>query len=285
MKINNNLLFKTYDFGYKKILDAITASVGNEKIAKEVLEKAIRLPVRARSISQLFERLLVSAQNASGKPNIIGRKILGVKNLSEVLYCFDPKKVTQEYKKDTKRLLEAINKKFPSLELNIEYQRTRHGNESQTFSAFDDPLNTWNKFTCTILDAAQWLSEFVGPDEFYSAANESEKIGIHRFPETIAQNISGIGYALACDFLKEVGVNVGKPDVHIKNILEGVLCLPGETLNDQELQDAMHTIAKERKISLFTVDKVFWLIGTTRFSIPICDYRESFVIECREALQ
>jgi hypothetical protein len=285
MKINNELLVKTYDHGYKKILDAITATIGDEEKSKELLEKTIKLPERAQTINQLFERVLISAQNASGKPNIIGRKILGIKNLSDILFCFDPKKVEQEYKADSSALLRKIHEKFPNLKLNIKYQRTRHSKELQVFSAFEDPLNTWNKFSRTILDAAKWLSEFTDAEEFYKEVDKSAEINIDEFPDKIAKNISGIGYALACDFLKEVGVDFGKPDVHIKEILQGVLCAPGETLDNKKLQNAMRVIAENRKISLFTVDKVFWLIGTTRFSISICDYRESFVNECKEAFR
>ena len=53
------------------------------------------------------------------------------------------------------------------------------------------------------------------------------------------QGISGIGFTLACDFLKEIGFDTAKPDLHIlaflnemytqqleaKKIILGVYCL------------------------------------------------------------
>ena len=39
----------------------------------------------------------------------------------------------------------------------------------------------------------------------------------------ISHVVSGIGFALACDFLKELGfVNFAKPDVHVKAIVKGL---------------------------------------------------------------
>ena len=47
-------------------------------------------------------------------------------------------------------------------------------------------------------------------------------------PLILAAEIEGIGYTLACDFLKELGfIEYGKPDVHVIEIFVGIgLCPP-----------------------------------------------------------
>lgn len=300
MELNEKILVDTFDHGYKRILNSIVAVGINKNLAKEILDKRLTIPKRVKTINALLERLLISAQNASGKPNIIGRPILGVPNLKDILCDFSPKEIldTYGYRDPSSKgmvavqVLHAIDRKFPKIGLSKSYKRSRkveilkeifEKRETQ-LNAFNDPLNTWNKFAFTIIDSAIFLSKYDRAENFYSEADESMKIYIHNFAENIQEKISGIGYALACDFLKEVGVDCGKPDVHIKAILEGVIS-PNVELSDQDLQEAMNKISKKKKTTLFAVDKVFWMIGTTNFSIQICNYRESFINECIEDLK
>ncbi len=291
---DKKILVDTFDFGYRKILTAIVNLGLDESKARDILDRRLALPDRVKSVNSLFERLLISAQNASGKPNIIGRPILGVSNLKEVLLDFSPKSVLENFhygnasgKDDVvRKILNAIDDKFQNIELSRNYNRSRKTEvlkevferREVQLNAFDDRLNTWNKFAYTIVDAAIFLQGYERAEDFYGEADEMMNSDIHKFAEKIQGQVSGIGYALACDFLKEVGIDCGKPDVHIKAILEGVT--KQRDLTDQYLQDAMQIIAKEKGTTLFAVDKVFWMIGTTNFSINICNYRESFIKEC-----
>lgn len=293
---DKKILVDTFDFGYKKILSAIVSSGVGESYARAVLGKRLALPDRVQSLNSLFERLLISAQNASGKHNIIGLPILGVPNLRAVLCEFSPQCVLEKFgyndasnkDKTVENILDAINNKFPNIGLNVNQPRLRRievaeglfENREVQLNAFNDRLNTWNKFAYTIVDAAIFLQSYKSAEDFYDKADEAMKSDIHEFAQNIESQVYGIGYALACDFLKEVGVDCGKPDVHIKKILEGVT--NQRKLNDQQLQEAMQIIAKEKKVTLFAVDKVFWMIGTTNFSINICNYRQSFINECRD---
>jgi len=81
----------------------------------------------------------------------------------------------------------------------------------------------------------------------------------------LAEEIYGIGYPLACDFLKELGfVNYGKPDVHIINLFEGLgLCHKGAS--PYEIQKIIVQMAEAKKVSAYNVDKLFWLIGSGKF--------------------
>ncbi len=86
----------------------------------------------------------------------------------------------------------------------------------------------------------------------------------------ISIEITGIGFPLACDFLKELGyVQYGKPDVHLKEIFKELnLIDPNEKSTikqDYQTLKLIDQIAKENRITPFEVDKVFWLIGSGNF--------------------
>ena len=77
--------------------------------------------------------------------------------------------------------------------------------------------------------------------------------------------IYGIGFPLACDFLKELGyINYGKPDVHIIEIFEAT-GLTEEGLSDYHVLKAITRIADNLNLSSYHVDKLFWLIGSGYF--------------------
>jgi thermostable 8-oxoguanine DNA glycosylase len=81
----------------------------------------------------------------------------------------------------------------------------------------------------------------------------------------LSQEIDGFGFALACDFLKELGfINFAKPDVHVKAIVKGLnLSLQGA--NDYTVFKAVARIAASCGTTPYDVDKLFWLVGSGRF--------------------
>lgn len=84
-------------------------------------------------------------------------------------------------------------------------------------------------------------------------------------PMILAAEIEGIGYPLACDFLKELGfVNYGKPDVQLFDIFVGTgLCEQGASA--YHVQKMISQMASEAGVSSYNVDKLFWLIGSGKF--------------------
>lgn len=109
--------------------------------------------------------------------------------------------------------------------------------------------------------------QFSSGEEFYVWANHfyQDKRSIAALPMIMAEEIYGIGYPLACDFLKELGfVNYGKPDVHIINIFTDLgLCVKGSS--PYEIQKIIVQIAEAKNVSPYNVDKLFWLIGSGKF--------------------
>ena len=81
----------------------------------------------------------------------------------------------------------------------------------------------------------------------------------------MSKEIDGFGFALGCDFLKELGfLNFAKPDVHVKAITKG-LKLSIETANDYAVFKDVVRIAAHCDKTPYDVDKLFWLVGSGRF--------------------
>lgn len=223
------------------------------KQAKEILESYLQLPDMSADpveVPVLFQRLLGSAQNANMKAGVIGNSIGGVENLEKVLFEFNPSKTLNEYSGAPGELLNDIEKKLkPKGKIRKE------------------PKSLWPKYCKTILSAASFFSQFRDGHEFYEWANllYGNKKAMPALPMIIAAEIEGIGYPLACDFLKELGfIEYGKPDVHVIEIFVGInLCEAKPT--PYQVQKVISKIADAAGVSPYNVDKLFWLIGSGKF--------------------
>jgi thermostable 8-oxoguanine DNA glycosylase len=81
----------------------------------------------------------------------------------------------------------------------------------------------------------------------------------------LSQEVNGFGFALACDFLKELGFfNFAKPDVHVKAIVKG-LHLASESPSDYLVFKVVARIAEHCGRTPYDVDKTFWLVGSGYF--------------------
>lgn len=219
----------------------------------EILDSYLELPDSSADpvkMPELFERLLISAQNANMKSSVIGGSIDGVHNLGRVLFKFDPNKTLKAYAGAPDKLLSDIIKELqPRGKIRKE------------------PGIIWPRYCKTILSAASFFSQFGSGEEFYhwTSLFYSSKKAMPALPMIIAEEIEGIGYPLACDFLKELGfVEYGKPDVHVKEIFVGIgLC--DENPSPYQVQKVITKIAESAKVSPYNVDKLFWLIGSGKF--------------------
>lgn len=225
--------------------------------AKEILATYLEAPARNHQpvdLPELFRRILSSAQNANMKAGVIGKSIGGFNNLGKALYAFAPGKVTKKFGGKPEALLEHIERTL--------HPRGKIRRESTSI---------WPKYCKTILSAAAFLNQFSSGEEFYEWANGLylNKRSMPALPMILAAEIEGIGYPLACDFLKELGfVDYGKPDVHVMKIFTGVgLCQPQSSLHYQA-QKVITQIAEAAGVSSYNVDKLFWLIGSGRFYKP-----------------
>lgn len=211
---------------------------------------------KPKDLKIIYRRICESAQNKQMSSKVIGNSIGGVDNLRIVLFDFDPQKVAENFKKtEAEKLLNQIREKLKPK------GQVRTTNRS-----------LWPQFCQSVIDSAHFLKSFETADKFYNWANffANDSKAKPALPLMISIEIAGIGFPLACDFLKELGfVEYGKPDVHLKDIFEALNIIdPHEksvTKQDYATLKAIDRIAKASNVTPYAVDKVFWLIGSGNF--------------------
>lgn len=237
-----------YQFAYNYLLE-------KEGVTEELLKRHFSPEFnKPDDLNSVYKRLCSTAQNKQMSPKIIGESIGGIDNLDKVLFNFNPKEVSLKYNKsDSELLLENI----------IEVLKPK-GQVRKT------PKSIWPLFCNSVIDSAHFLNQFDSAQSFYEwadffAKDEKAKPAL---PLLISIEIRGIGFPLACDFLKEIGyLNFGKPDVHLKEIFKELNLIDSKNSLQQDYQTLklIDEIAKENKTDAFEIDRVFWLIGSGEF--------------------
>ncbi len=197
---------------------------------------------RSTDLSKIYLRLLKSLVNKRGMQKSIG----DVRRLSSLLCDFSPAEVHKRYGLDWEMLFDKIKRKIkPQSRMNRKA-----------------PQNYWVVFSKGALDGAAFLSKFNSGEQFVETVSQFAKseILVAAFPKLLELEIHGLGFALACDFLKESGWSeYAKPDVHTKKILSAVGLADG---TDYGTFKAILRIAKHIGETPYTVDKYIWLMGS-----------------------
>jgi len=201
------------------------------------------------SLPEIYGCILHSAQNANMKATVIGKAVGGIDKLKPVLCNFEPTDILKKFPGGSEQVLDEIERQLkPAGKI----RRTR--------------LSLWPKFCQTILSAAAFLTQFSDAKQFHAwvAFIAQDARTRAALPMLLAEEISGFGFALSCDFLKEMGyVDFGKPDVHIKDIFLALrLCT---SRSDYHVHKAIIRVAEHAKVTPYNADKVFWLIGSGFF--------------------
>src|SRR3989338_4740883 len=105
-------------------------------------------------------------------------------------------------------------------------------------------------------------------------------------PMLLSKEISGFGFALACDFLKELGYrDYPKPDV----ILIDIFYRLGLSKSDEQYEVYKSIVEMSEAVGedAYTVDKIFWLIGSGKLAgnKSIGRNREEFIKSVKTKLQ
>lgn len=196
----------------------------------------------ADSLSDVFRVFAKSAQEYERMPSVIRfdeRKEM----IGKILFQFDCKRVALMNEEDL-------------------YRRFR---EVFHVTSKDSKLNSWYKWSCSIVDSAKFVNGFADFDDFsrFVKRFDYNKDTRMALPLLISTKIRGIGFALACNALKELGyLDYPKPDVHMMDICEA-LELSGR--NAYDVFEAIVKIAEDNKVTPYEVDKVLWLISSGRY--------------------
>lgn len=226
---------------------------GIKGVTAKLVEKYLNplaLSPKPTSKEGLYQRILESAQNANMKAGVIGGSIDGVENLSLVLDGFNPQAVLDKYSGNWEKILDDIVKR---LKPRGEVRRT--------------PRSIWPHYCQTILSAASFIEQFSSASDFFSWVDffDLDDRARASLPMLLSREIEGFGFALSCDFLKEMGyVNFPKPDVHLRDIFTS-LGLCRDKPDDYQLFKAVIRVAGHAGVSAYNADKVFWLIGSGYF--------------------
>jgi len=210
----------------------------------------VSLNPRPATKQGLYQRILESAQNANMKAGVIGRSIGGVAKLAPVLENFAPDAVLAKYGTEWQRILDEI---VMTLHPRGQIRRS--------------PRSIWPHYCQTILSAAAFVQQFGTADDFYTwvAFFDQDDRVRPSLPMLLSHEIKGFGFALSCDFLKELGyVDFPKPDVHLRDIFTALgLLSDGE--DDYQLFKAIVRVARHANVTPYNADKTFWLIGSGYF--------------------
>ena len=231
--------------------DFLLQSGADKGVTPELIEGYLRLSTpRPEALPGVYESLLESAQSAERKATVIGGAIGGVRKLEPLLCDFDPDQIARKYATGQEVFEDIVT------HLNL------RGNINRSSKGM------WPRYCGTILSGARFLSQFASADDFYEWVDAFDMLDDRArpaLPMLLAQEIDGFGFALACNFVKELGYeNFSKPDVHVKDIFWALGLSPRGT-NDYEVFKAVARVARHAGVTPYNVDKLFWLIGSGYF--------------------
>lgn len=191
----------------------------------------------AKSIEDVFLRFIISAQNYQAFPRII-KFDEREEEIRDILHNYDLSVIKRM---DYDYLYQIFRKRF-------------------NVTSADTKMNTWYKWSRSIIDSAKFLSDFDTYEDFNDFVllfSKEERTSI-ALPLLLSTKIHGIGFALSCDTLKELGyVDYPKPDVHLNEVFSEIGLSDG---SDYSTFDAVRQMAKDVNKSSYIVDKIFWLI-------------------------
>lgn len=222
-------------------------------VTRDLLQKYLQVPEERShpdSMPRIYQSILEAAQNAGMKPTVIGKAIGGVGKLGFVLCDFDPAAVLAKYAMGWEQVLDDVERYLHPV-----------GKVRRT------PKSIWPHYCRTILSAAEFLVRFDTADDFYHWADffDQDTRARTALPLLLSMEVAGLGFALSCDFLKELGyVNYAKPDVHIRDIFTN-LQLCSRKAHDYEVYKAVVRVATNVGVTPYNADKLFWLIGSGYF--------------------
>lgn len=169
--------------------------------------------------------------------------------------------------------------RIAALVCNFDYQQIKSLSPDDLYQALrrefnaggaDNSYNCWHKWSKSVVDSAKFISDFSNEKDFVEFVkrfdyNVSTRMAL---PLLISQKISGIGFALACDTLKELGfTNYPKPDVHLMDVFGDLGLSEHNQVSTFEAIVRMSDMCKmvDADASPYKVDKIFWLICSGRF--------------------
>lgn len=238
---------RAYALAQEYLLGLHAQGVTAELLAEYQRPSPARL--RRSDLAGIYRNLLGSAQSWGMAPAVIGKAIGGIDKLGRVTFAFDPLRVSQHYR-GWEELFDEIRRSLSPIG---KVRRTRKG--------------VWPRFCKSALGGARFLAGFRSAEEFYAWADvfHDDDRKVPALPLLLSKEVPGFGFALACDFLMDLGYfKLTKPDVHVKAIVRGLrLCEP--EADDYAIYKSVVRIARHQGTTPYDVGQTFWLVGSGHF--------------------
>lgn len=231
-----------------RIISNYLFEIKPSSISKEQL-KEYYVSEYPKDLKTLAYEFFGHIQNYQFMPNVIGFwNEQRVPIFKRVLFDYDTNKILSTYTKDS--LFKEFCNKFP----------VKNKNSKQ---------NSWLKYAGGIISVCEYMKKFNTIDEYIEYCNQFN--GSLELPLEISKKIKGMGFALACDHLKENGCKeYCKPDVHLKDVLSEIgLC----SREDYDVFETIKRIAQENNVTPYDVDKTIWLICSGNY------YKHNIIVE------
>lgn len=214
------------------------------------------------SLQDVYEQFIHSAQNYQGMPKFIKYKERR-EQIKHILHDFDVKIIKDM---DADELYQTFRMEFG-------------------VTSRDSKQNSWRKWSRSVIDAAKFMSNFTDADDFrgFVAQFDYNRPTRMALPLLISTKISGIGFALACDTLKELGfLSYPKPDVHLVEVFSQLGLSEENPISVFEAIVEMADVCKEvdPESSPYKLDKIIWLICSGRFyldDISVGRHKDDFI--------
>ena len=190
-----------------------------------------------KTLTDVYIRFIQSAQNYQAMPNIINFSERQ-EEISSILQGFDYQKIAEM---SEEKLYKTFRNKFH-------------------VTTTDQKKNSWYKWSCSVIDSAKFICGFTDTTDFdkFIKLFDYNPISRMALPLLIQKKIRGIGFALACDLLKELGyTSYPKPDVHLITVFKEAGICKGDPIS---VYEAIVQMASDCNETPYKVDKVFWLI-------------------------
>lgn len=235
--MNKALINQIYEFSYKYLIN-----ISSKIISKEEIDDFINNPdvTNCNSLEGAYELLLVILQDFQMFPSVI------------------------KYKERSNYIKQQIN--FPDIKYIAQLDPISLSNKFKTKFG-SKGIKCWINYCKGIVSGAKFLSSFNDYNEFIKMCDLFNKNDMTReaFALLLKDKIDNMGFAIACNWLKELGYyDYIKPDVHMKDICQA-LELIDDSRDDLDCFEAMSEIAKAAGVRPYTIDKVWWLICSGDF--------------------
>ena len=251
-------MINTYQLAYSYLVNMLPEELSEDDLQKYFIGDRRNFD----SVQDIYEQFIHSAQNYQRMPNVI-KYDQRREHIKDILADFDVQ----------------IIKNMNADELYYKFRETFQ------VTSKDTPKNSWRKWSHSAIDAAKFMSNFKDADDFrgFVAQFDYNRPTRMALPLLISTKISGIGFALACDTLKELGyLSYPKPDVHLIAVFSQLGLSEEDPISVFEAIVEMAEVCKEvdPESSPYKLDKIIWLICSGRFyldDISVGRHKDDFI--------